>query len=286
MQSPSCSRRLHAFAGVAALAVLLPGWAATSEARRAQRAPDVRAEAAIIYDASKGKTVWGENADDIRPIGGLTSLMTAALVLDEHPPLDREIAVVDADLQWATATTLKSGDRVALFDLLNLLLVASDDGAARVLWRIAPGGRPAFVKRMNRKAASLGLTHTHFVDPIGVNPENVSSAHDVARLMTAASTEKVIASALRVVDFSYASSRGAMSVRSQNRLLPGRHFDVMGDKAANNRDAGYCLTALVTINGARAPVAIVVLGARSNADRLAEAKRLVEWAGAKQSTRR
>lgn len=286
MKTLLAPRRLHAVAAAVALVIIIAGSTVTSAPRRAQSAPRVQADAAIIYNTGTGKPIWANDADERRPIGGLTFIMTALSVLDERPDLDREVVVVDADLRWASATTLKAGDRVAVFDLLNLLLVGSDDGAARVLWRQAAGGRSAFVTRMNRKADSLGLKDTHFVDPVGVDPANVSSAHDVARLVTAASAQKMIASALRVVDFSYASNRGALSVRSLNRLLPDASFEVLADKSAFNPQAGYSLAALVRIRGGRAPVAIVVLGAKSNADRLGEARKLVGWAGARQTARR
>lgn len=286
MQTPLPLHRLQAAVAAIALVMIGAGSTVTSAPRRAQAAPAKQAEAAIIYNTGTHKAIWANDADERRPIGGLTFIMTALSVLDERPDLDRQVAVVDADLRWASATTLKAGDRVAIFDLLNLLLVGSDDGAARVLWRLAPGGKHDFVDRMNRKAAALGLTHTRFVDAVGIDAANVSSAHDVARLIAAAASQKVIASALRVVDFSYASSRGSLSVRSLNRLLPDASFDVLADKSAYHPQAGYCLTALVTVRGVRTPVAIVVLGARSNADRLAEARRLVGWAGARQTARR
>ena len=76
----------------------------------------------------------------------------------------------------ASTTHLRANDKVTTDDLLHLLLIASDNAAARALARTSHGGTAAFVERMNEKAIELGLQNTSFVDPSGLNPSNVSSA--------------------------------------------------------------------------------------------------------------
>src|SRR5262249_32390350 len=98
-------------------------------------------------------------------------------------------------------THLRANDQVTADDLLHLLLIASDNAAARALARVSPYGPEHFVSRMNEKAAELGLETTHYADPSGLLSENVSSAYDMARLITNASADERIASVMRTPQF-------------------------------------------------------------------------------------
>jgi D-alanyl-D-alanine endopeptidase (penicillin-binding protein 7) len=73
-------------------------------------------------------------------------------------------------------TYLRTGDLVSYKELLHLTLIASDNGAARVLARTSEGGSAGFVSRMNAMATHLGLTNSHFEDPSGLDARDVSSA--------------------------------------------------------------------------------------------------------------
>src|SRR4029434_4900719 len=88
-----------------------------------------------------------------------------------------------ADTLRASTTYLRTNDRVRVADLLHLLLLPSDNAAARALARISPLGYDGFIARMNQKAEDLGLDHTAYVDPSGLLSDNISSAYDMARLI-------------------------------------------------------------------------------------------------------
>ena len=148
--------------------------------------PRVRAEAAIIFDPVTGNAVWELNAREPRPIASITKVMTAMLFLDQEPDLSRDVVISRRDVRSASTTYLRRGERVSLRDLLHLALVASDNVAARVLARSSPWGTKRFISRMNAMAAELGLEQTRFTDPSGLHEGNVSSAHDVSRLIAAA----------------------------------------------------------------------------------------------------
>src|SRR5205823_1769655 len=85
------------------------------------------------------------------------------------------------DVFQASTTHLHANDKVTADDLLHLLLIASDNAAARALARVSPYGTEGFVPRMNEKAAELGLENTHYADPSGLLSDNVSSARDRMR---------------------------------------------------------------------------------------------------------
>ena len=250
--------------------------AGAPEARPAQAvaAPRVRAEAAIIFDPVTGAAVWELNAREPRPIASITKVMTAMLFLEQEPDLSRDVVISRRDVRRASTTYLRRGERVSLRDLVHLALVASDNVAARVLARASRWGTKRFVGRMNAMAAELGLEQTRFADPSGLHEGNVSSAHDVSRLIAAAGQHPEIARIIRKRSHRIRTSRQDRVVRNTNRLLDSRP-DVVGGKTGYISEAGYCLAALVRV-GNRA-VSVVVLGARSNAGRFRETRRLADW---------
>ena len=130
--------------------------------------PDIRAAAAIIYDPATGKVLYEENAQDERSIASITKVMTAIVFLETATDLNEEVQIVRADTLRASTTYLRTNDRVRLSDLLHLLLIPSDNAAARALARLSPLGYDGFIARMNQKADDLGLNHTAYTDPSGL----------------------------------------------------------------------------------------------------------------------
>ena len=270
-----CVRRVRP--AVAVLSGLLAaGPPAALSARGPEGVPEprVRAEAAIVFDAASGNAVWEHNAREPRPIASITKVMTVMLFLDEEPDLDRDVVVSRRDVRNASTTWLRRGERVSLRDLVHLALVASDNVAARVLARASRWGTRRFISRMNAMAAELGLEHTRFTDPSGLHEGNVSSAHDVSRLIAAAGRQPGIARILRKRSYRFRTSRQNGVIRNTNRLL-GVRPDVVGGKTGYINAAGYCLATLIRV-GDRA-VSVVVLGAGSNGGRFRETRRLADW---------
>src|SRR6185436_8701622 len=130
-------------------------------------------------------------------IASLTKLMTAVTFVADEPELDEVIAVTYADTRAASVTHLRTGDRVSYRDLLHLVLIASDNAAARVLARTSEGGTTAFVGRMNQMASHLGLTSTEYTDPSGLDARNVSSAYDLSHLISFASSDERLGPIMR-----------------------------------------------------------------------------------------
>jgi D-alanyl-D-alanine endopeptidase (penicillin-binding protein 7) len=202
--------------------------------------------------------------------------MTAIVFLEHELDTTRIVTVAAEDVRGARHTSLRSGERVRVEDLLHLLLISSDNAAARTLARVSPFGPAGFVERMNAKAAELGLTQTHYFDPSGLYSANVSSAVDMAQLITYASADDRIAGIMRKRDYTLQTSRRTFSVHTTNRLV-GSEIDVLGGKTGFIRNAGYCLATLVRLPQSNEEVALVVLGARSNNGRFWETRHLLNW---------
>jgi serine-type D-Ala-D-Ala carboxypeptidase (penicillin-binding protein 5/6) len=168
-------------AAVAAAIALALSFTASADARDC---PDeIKAPNAIVLEVSTGIVACERAADAERPVGSTVKLMTALLTLERADLSDTYRA---ADYHPAPAESkigLMPGERMSVRDLLRGLLVASGNDAAMTLANGVAGSERAFVRLMNRRARELGLEHTHYGNPIGLDePGAYSSAHDLVKL--------------------------------------------------------------------------------------------------------
>ena len=189
--------------------------------------PDIRAAAAIIFNPETGKVLYEENAQDKRSIASITKVMTTVVFLEDNPDLSKEVTVERGDVYAASTTYLRANERITLDNLLHLTLIASDNAAARALARLSHGGTAAFIERMNEKALELGLESTSFVDPSGLNPDNVSSAYDLSRLISFAASDDRISPIMRTPEYQVSTNRRTFTIHSTNRLVRGGEVEVM-----------------------------------------------------------
>lgn len=246
--------------------------------------PDLRAAAGIIFNPETGQVLWEENSTDQRSIASITKVMTATVFLENNPDTSQPVTIARSDVYQASTTHLRLNDKVTVDDLLHLLLIASDNAAARALARVSPQGTDGFIERMNSKAAELGLTSTHYADPSGLLSENVSSAYDMARLISNASADDRISSIMRLSTYTVRTPRRQIAFGTTNRLLRDEEMDVRAAKTGFISKSGYCLATLLRLPQNGQEVALVVLGARSNAGRFSETQNLVNWITSKAST--
>ena len=243
--------------------------------------PDVRAEAAIIYNPDTGQVLWESHSQEPRAIASITKVMTALVALEDRPDLDQRVVVSSSDVARASTTYLRAGDSVTKEDLLHLLLIASDNAAARALARSSSYGAAGFIDRMNEKSLELGLTSTRYSDPSGLLATNISSAYDMARLIAYVSGHDQIAAVMQKSAYTATAGRRKINIRSTNHLVREGDVDVQAGKTGFIRAAGYCLATLLRLPKTGQQVAVVILGAQSNAGRFWETKHLFNWLSAK-----
>jgi serine-type D-Ala-D-Ala endopeptidase (penicillin-binding protein 7) len=245
--------------------------------------PDIRAAAAIVYDPATGKVLYEENSQDERSIASITKVMTAIVFLESASDLNEEITIVRSDTLRASTTYLRTNDKVRVSDLLHLLLIPSDNAAARALARMSPLGSEGFIARMNQKADDLGLNQTAYTDPSGLYADNISSAYDMARLISFASEDDRIGPIMRTPEYSFKTiptGRRAgriVTVRNTNQILRNGDMNVRGGKTGFISKAGYCLATLLKLPDGGPSLAVVVLGANSNFGRFWETRHLMTW---------
>ena len=141
--------------------------ASAAPAATAQERPDpakLRLASAnvVVIDAAAQRRLYTKAADDVTPIASLTKLMTAVVVLDAKQPDDEmlDIDTDDFDYLKGSRSRLRMGSNLSRREMLRLALMSSENRAASSLARHYPGGMPAFVAAMNRKAIALGMTRT------------------------------------------------------------------------------------------------------------------------------
>lgn len=237
---------------------------------------ELSAKAVYGYDRNTGHVLYEKNKDKKVSIASLTKLMTALVVVSEEGNLEREVKIPSGIPQEGSDMGVLSGEILTIRDLLYGLMVNSGNDAALVLAREVGGSEANFVRLMNLKAKSLGLTHTHYANPTGLDdPENYSTAFEIASLgeivihhpvlSTIVSTnEKVVTSR----DY----TRTTHFLKNTNKLLRESETGVFAGKTGFTDEAGLCLVSGARRNGHE--VINVVLGSE---DRAEDTRRLLDW---------
>ena len=206
---------LLAVAAVAAVALGLSGTARAT-------APVVQARAYVVQSNVDGKTLAARGAETPRAMASITKLMTVLVAL-RRLSLDDEVVVPAVAARVGESSIgLRTGQRVPVRDLVIGALVPSANDAATTLAVAAGGTLPRFVASMNRTARELGLAHTHYANPHGLDaPGHVSTAFDSAKLLRAALRVPIIEQ--YVGESRAALSDGRVVVSTDNLLgtIPG-----------------------------------------------------------------
>jgi len=217
--------------------------------------------------------LWARAADVPRPPASLTKVLTALVLLEQDWQPDAWVTVGErAAKVEGTRAHLRAGEQLKARDALGAMLVASANDACLALAEHAAGSRAAFVVRMNRRAAELGMTHSHFEHPCGLDdPRQVSTPADLLR---ATRTALSLPEFERIVALDHVSVRTRagrdFSLHTTNALL-GRIDGAAGVKTGFTSHAGKCLIGMVRRGGKR--VIVVLLNA---ADRWWTASILLE----------
>jgi D-alanyl-D-alanine endopeptidase (penicillin-binding protein 7) len=235
----------------------------------------VKSRIALVEDANTSEELLVKDADRVVPIASITKLMTAIVVLNAKPPMEEKLKISDEDrdLVMGTSSRLHVGWTLSREDMLHLALMSSENRAAAALSRYYPGGRPAFIKAMNDKAADLGMAHTHFVNPNGLTSENVSTAHDLVKLVRAANQYPLIRQFTTNPGYDVRVSRYVLAYFNSNRLVGQPAWDIDVQKTGFTNEAGDCLVMMVNADG-RALI-MVFLDAYGKLTRFADARRVV-----------
>jgi D-alanyl-D-alanine endopeptidase (penicillin-binding protein 7) len=241
------------------------------------RALAVQSGAALVIDQNDGDALYQKNAGSVVPIASITKLMTAMVVLDSAPNLQASVSISDEDIDYlrGSHSRLHVGSVMARETALLLALMSSENRAANALARHYPGGMSAFLAAMNLKAHSLGMTHTRFEDPTGLTSNNVSTAHDLAKMVAAAYRYPLIREFSTTPGTTVEISGREMAYRNTNPLVKNPSWEVGLSKTGYIHEAGKCLVMQARV--ADKPVVIVLLDSAGKMTRVGDANRIKRW---------
>ncbi len=237
----------------------------------------VQSGSALVIGQDGGDPLFQKNADLVVPIASITKVMTAMVVLDSAPNLQAPITVSDEDVDYlrGSRSRLQVGSVVTRETALLLALMSSENRAANALARHYPGGMEAFLVAMNQKAQSLGMQHTRFEDPTGLTSNNVSTAHDLAKMVGAAHRYPLIREFSTTSDAKVEVGGRALEYRNTNQLVKSTTWDIGLSKTGYIHEAGKCLVMQARV--ADKPVVIVLLDSVGKLTRVGDANRIKRW---------
>jgi serine-type D-Ala-D-Ala carboxypeptidase (penicillin-binding protein 5/6) len=248
-------------------------------------APKLNAGSWALIDADTGLYLAGKDPDKQVPIASTTKIMLALVALDEGVDLDEEVTISKQAEQYVgfvySNAGLIAGERLTVRDLLTAALVPSATEAAYALAEHLGGGSAdETVQKMNEKAKSMGLKHTHFENPVGVDARgHYSSASDLAEIARAA---------MKYPEFREIVSKSQATISTQNRKIdivntnllisPGSGYEygaATGVKTGTSAGAGPCVVASAE-NDDESYIA-VVLHAAGDLQRFEAARTALEY---------
>jgi D-alanyl-D-alanine carboxypeptidase (penicillin-binding protein 5/6) len=233
------------------------------------------AKTAIALDAETGRILWSRKATTRRLIASTTKIMTALVAISRTRPNEMLTATAYRAGVGESLLGLKPGEKMTAQDLIRGLLLESGNDAADTLAARTASSRAAFVDAMNRRARQLGLSRTHFANPVGLDsPQNYSTAADLAALSR---------EALKVPRFANTVDRAKMRLRSGNQPrtitnrnpLVARYKWAVGVKTGHTLAAGYLLVGAAAKLDSR--VISVVTGEPSEAARESDSTKLLKF---------
>lgn len=261
------------------LAVPFAPQASAKTVAAAATQPDIASGSAMIVDLETNKVIYASQPDLVRPIASITKLMTAMVVLDAHLPLDEMLSVDISHTPEMKGiySRVRLNSQISRKNMLLLALMSSENRAAASLAHHYPGGYDAFIRAMNAKAKSLGMTHTRYVEPTGLSIHNVSTARDLTKMLIATKRYPLIGqlSTTREDTATFANPAYSLPFRNTNHLVYRDNWNIQLTKTGFTNAAGHCLVMRTVMN--KRPVAMVVMDAFGKYTHFADASRLRTW---------
>ncbi len=239
--------------------------------------PRLTAQSWILYDDTYGVTLAEYRADAERPMASTTKIMTALVALDRADPEDLVPVSAEAAAVGESEIGLVPGEEFLLRTLLVAMLVRSANDAALAIAEYAGGSVDGFVALMNAKAAELGLAHTRFANPHGLDaPGHYSSARDLLTMARVAMDDPEFARAVRTRKVTLRPAPdGTERVADATNLLLSEYPGAIGVKTGYTGRAGLVLVAAAERDGRR--LYAVVMGSDGSGAHFADASALLDY---------
>ena len=210
----------------------------------------ITAKSWLVADES-GKLIQGENTEAVRPIASISKLVTAMVVIDAKQSESEMIG------------------QYTRYQLLQMMLVKSDNQAAVTLCDHYPGGKESCVRAMNLKAYALNLKSTKFIEPTGLSVMNTSTATELVEVVLAAKEYPAIVKASQSPQIKIKIRKKWLIFNNTNPIIGRNHNFIISKTGFINASGGCIVMMLDTDIGRRI---VVVLGSKNTRTRIPEAE--------------
>lgn len=236
------------------------------------------AKSFVLMESSTGQVLLENNADAPLPPASITKIMTILLIMEDIKAGkigydDMVTASERAKSMGGSTIFLESGERMSVYDLLKGIVVASGNDASVAMAEHLEGSVEAFVERMNKRAAELGMVNTVFMNTNGLPAEgHKMSARDIAIVSNELLKHKEIFEFTKI--WTDSLRNGEFQLANTNRLI--RFYEgANGLKTGSTDEAGCCISATAERNGMQ--LIAVVMGCPTSNDRFSDAKALLDY---------
>lgn len=230
---------------------------------------------ASVFVTKDGAPIYQQNVSDTpRPIASITKLMAAIVVIDSNIDLSKKYRIEqhDVDNYKHSASRLPVGTELEGYTLLHLALMSSDNRAISALMHNHPAGYTKGIEDMNNHAKSFKMNDTHFVDPTGLYPQNKSTPHDLAILVSKAMQYRLIHSYTTTKTRVLTLKKELLYLNSNALVRRGDWDMIQISKTGFTNEAGMCV--VMGLHSKGSDFSVIVLGAGSNNERVAIPDRL------------
>ena len=231
-------------------------------------------QAGLAVDET-GSVIYEKNPETVLPVASLTKLMTALVFLEHNPGWQTNLEILPIDDADPAKVAFRKGDIATVKDLFYVTLIGSANNTAKAIARSTGLSDTVFVELMNKKARALGMTHTTFTDPTGLNPRNQSTPGDYMKLVRVAFQQPDImrATATKSYVLHILNTKRETTIRTTNKLARDENF-VSYAKTGFIDEAGYNFAVRALCQGKE--MTIVLLGSYTSNARFDAARRIIE----------
>ena len=247
---------------------------------------DARSAVSMAINSHEEKIVFEKNSDEILPIASLSKIMTAYVALKNYELSDSIVITQKIVETEENKGDFRIGERLTVEQLLASTLIESSNDAAMAIAEIM--GEREFVSLMNQEAKALGLEHTYFIDPIGLDPDNgiggynYSTTRELAlliqQILKESSDNPKIAKIIEIMskeeyDITLANGNFHHKAISTNKILD-EFPDMLGAKTGQTPKAKQCFLVILPKPKGEGYLINIILGSD---DRFGEMKKIINW---------
>ncbi len=250
----------------------------TSDPWPVPEAPDPTAPSWLLYDDSAGAVIDGANRDEERAMASVTKIMTGLLVLENAEMTEMVTVSANAAATGEKEIDLVAGETVSVGDLFRALMIHSANDAATALAEHVSGSVSEFVDLMNQRAAELGLEHTSFNNPHGLDgPNHFTTVNDLLVMTKVAMEFPEFVETVRMQSFVFPPDpEGTVRLAESTNLMLGDYPGMMGVKTGFTNRALLTFVAAAERDGRR--IYVILLGSEGRRGHFADAEPLLNFA--------